>query len=131
MVVAIRLFNSHFCVYTVYFILQKTFLAFLFILVTCVTISDAFCLFEPLTAGKPGCIDSKGTLHQFGSHWRAENCLDCSCGKDGTSCCSSYATPVDFDEEKCESIFDKQTCSYKVVEKADHKKECPVFTWVG
>ncbi|TRZ24027.1 hypothetical protein HGM15179_003079 [Zosterops borbonicus] len=42
-----------------------------------------------------------------------------------------YMTPVDYDEEKCESIFNKETCSYKVVEKDDHSKECPVHSWVG
>ncbi|NXA34584.1 MSMB protein, partial [Eudromia elegans] len=77
------------------------------------------------------CTDSKGNLHEFGSRWRTKNCLDCSCNKDGMSCCSSYVTPHGFDEEKCEPIFQKLTCSYKVVEKADHTKECPVPVWVG
>ncbi|NXD13813.1 MSMB protein, partial [Nothocercus nigrocapillus] len=77
------------------------------------------------------CIDSEGNLHQFDSQWRTEDCLDCSCGKHGMRCCSSYVTPVAFDEEKCERIFQKLTCSYKVVEKADHTKECPVSAWVG
>ncbi|NWI19834.1 MSMB protein, partial [Crypturellus soui] len=77
------------------------------------------------------CIDSKGNTRPFGSQWRTKNCLDCSCGTEGIRCCSSYATPVDFDREKCERIFQKKTCSYKVVKKDDHTKECPVFAWVG
>ncbi|NWR64986.1 MSPJ protein, partial [Bucorvus abyssinicus] len=77
------------------------------------------------------CPDSKGDLHEFGSRWRTDDCLDCSCSKDGISCCTNYATPGDYDEEKCIEIFNKETCTYKVVEKHDHSKECPVTAWVG
>ncbi|KFO86883.1 Beta-microseminoprotein J1, partial [Buceros rhinoceros silvestris] len=77
------------------------------------------------------CSDSKGELHEFGSKWRTDDCLDCSCSKSGISCCTSYGTPVDYDTEKCIKIFNKETCTYKVVEKDDHSKECVVTGWVG
>ncbi|NXG47445.1 MSPJ protein, partial [Psilopogon haemacephalus] len=77
------------------------------------------------------CLDSKKELHEFGSKWRTDDCLDCYCSKDGIQCCTSYGTPVGYDEEQCVSIFDKETCSYKVVEKNDQSKECPVNQWVG
>ncbi|NXF35501.1 MSMB protein, partial [Nyctibius bracteatus] len=77
------------------------------------------------------CRDSNGELHKLDSHWRNADCYDCSCSEDGINCCSSFATPSVYDEEKCESIFNKETCSYTVVEKADHLKECPVHVWVG
>ncbi|KAF1543718.1 UNVERIFIED_CONTAM: Beta-microseminoprotein, partial [Eudyptes pachyrhynchus] len=77
------------------------------------------------------CHDWNGKLHEFGSHWRSADCYDCSCSRDGIGCCSSFTTPVGYDEEKCVSIFNKETCTYKVVEKNDHSKECPVHGWVG
>ncbi|NWR85562.1 MSMB protein, partial [Furnarius figulus] len=77
------------------------------------------------------CLDSEGKLHEFGSKWRTEDCNDCFSSRDGIRCCTSYVTPVDYDKEKCESIFNKETCSYKVVEKNNHSKECPVHSWVG
>lgn len=43
----------------------------------------------------------------------------------------SYARPVNFDEEKCISIFNNTACVYEVVEKADHSKTCEVHEWVG
>ncbi|KAM9281996.1 LOW QUALITY PROTEIN: beta-microseminoprotein-like [Cariama cristata] len=49
---------------------------------------------------------------------------------DGIDCWSSFVKPVVYDE-KCVSIFNKETCTYKVVEKADHSKECPVYQRVG
>ncbi|NXO97849.1 MSMB protein, partial [Certhia brachydactyla] len=91
------------------------------------------------------CLDEEGKVHEFDSSWRTEDCMDCSCSRTGIGCCTRrvqsssgvfplllcYMTPIDYDKEKCESIFNKETCSYKVVEKADHSKECPVHSWVG
>ncbi|NXJ66213.1 MSMB protein, partial [Rostratula benghalensis] len=76
------------------------------------------------------CLDSKGEVHQFGS-WKTDDCHSCSCDKNGIQCCSTFVSPSGYDEEKCESIFNKETCTYKVVEKDDHSKECPVHGWVG
>ncbi|NXJ79843.1 MSMB protein, partial [Trogon melanurus] len=77
------------------------------------------------------CRDSEGELHEIGSSWRTNDCLRCSCLKDGIDCCTDYATPSDYDREKCISIFNKVTCTYKVVEKDDHSKVCPVRGWVA
>ncbi|NWH70974.1 MSMB protein, partial [Piaya cayana] len=77
------------------------------------------------------CHDSKGELHEFGSRWKTEDCYDCSCSREGISCCNSFATPTDYDKEKCVSVFNKETCTYKVVEKDDDSKECPVYGWVA
>ncbi|NWY49715.1 MSMB protein, partial [Chionis minor] len=77
------------------------------------------------------CHDLNGKLHEFDSTWRDAQCNDCSCSRSGMRCCTSFITPSDYDEEKCVSIFNKETCTYKVVEKNDHSKECPVHAWVG
>ncbi|NWW63640.1 MSPJ protein, partial [Ifrita kowaldi] len=77
------------------------------------------------------CLDDKGKVHEFDSRWRTDDCNDCACDRSGIRCCTSYVTPVDYDKEKCESIFNQETCSYEVVEKDDHSKECPVHSWVG
>ncbi|NXN74253.1 MSMB protein, partial [Himantopus himantopus] len=77
------------------------------------------------------CRDLNGEGHEFGSSWRTTDCNDCSCSRGGIRCCTSFAKPVGYDTEKCVSIFNKDTCTYKVVEKDDHSKECPVHGWVG
>ncbi|XP_027733951.1 beta-microseminoprotein-like [Empidonax traillii] len=115
---------------------MKTLLACLLVLAISVPLSDASCFFMACKPGMSGgvtvgCLDWEGELREFGSEWRTDDCNDCSSSRDGIRCCSSYATPVDYDKEKCESIFNKETCSYKVVEKDDHSKECPVHSWVG
>ncbi|XP_030309062.1 beta-microseminoprotein [Calypte anna] len=110
----------------------KTIRVCLLVLAVSVPLSNAACFLQPLKPGESdGCHDSNGVQHKFDFLWRDENCNDCSCSKDGISCCSSFATPVGYNEEKCVRIFNKETCTYKVVEKDDHSKECPVSTWVG
>ncbi|XP_009076418.1 PREDICTED: beta-microseminoprotein J1-like [Acanthisitta chloris] len=113
----------------------KTILACLLVLAISVPLSDASCFLEPFKPGMSdgkvvGCLDSEGVVHKFDSKWR-KNCDDCSCSKQGIGCCTSYMRPVDYDTEKCVSIFNEETCSYEVVEKNDHSKECPVHSWVG
>ncbi|XP_009464933.1 PREDICTED: beta-microseminoprotein-like [Nipponia nippon] len=116
---------------------EKTILACLLVLAISVTLSNAACFLQPLKPGMSdgkiikGCLDSNGELHEFGSSWRSADCNDCSCSRDAIRCCSSFVTPVDYDKEKCVSIFNKETCTYEVVEKDDHSKECPVRGWVG
>ncbi|XP_032551271.1 beta-microseminoprotein-like [Chiroxiphia lanceolata] len=115
---------------------MKTILPCLLVLAISVPLSDASCFLMACEPGisdgvTVGCLDSEGKLHEFGSQWRTDDCNDCSSSRGGIRCCSSYATPVDYDKENCESIFNKETCSYKVVEKDDHSKECPVHSWVG
>ncbi|XP_075279447.1 beta-microseminoprotein [Opisthocomus hoazin] len=114
------------------FLVQKTTLACLLVLAVSMPLSNAYCFDQTLEPGmSDGCRDSKGELHEFGSDWRTDECHDCSCSRSGINCCSSFATPSGYDEKKCVSIFDKENCTYKVVEKDDHSKECPVHIWVG
>uniref|UniRef100_A0A8C3UE13 Beta-microseminoprotein n=1 Tax=Catharus ustulatus TaxID=91951 RepID=A0A8C3UE13_CATUS len=92
---------------------------------------SCFCIPKQILKSRMAAFLESGSVHEFDSRWRTEDCNDCSCSKTGIGCCDSYMTPGDYDEEKCESIFNKETCSYKVVEKDDHSKECPVHSWVG
>ncbi|XP_051474990.1 beta-microseminoprotein-like [Apus apus] len=111
---------------------SKTILVCLLVLAVSVPLSNAACFLQPLEPGETdGCRDADGELHKFGSSWRDADCNDCTCDEIGMNCCSSYVTPVDYDTEKCESIFNQEACTYKVVEKDDHSKECPVHSWVG
>ncbi|KAM6066848.1 beta-microseminoprotein-like [Chlamydotis macqueenii] len=115
---------------------QKTILACLLVLAISMPLSNASCFFQPLKQGtsdheNEGCHDSEGVLHEFDSHWRTDDCFDCSCTRSGIDCCTSYATPVGYDEEKCVSIFNKETCTYIVVNKDDQSKECAIHEWVG
>eukprot|EP00076_Gallus_gallus_P009897 XP_004942175.2 beta-microseminoprotein [Gallus gallus] len=115
---------------------MKTFLACLLVLSVSMSVSNASCYFLPLNPVKRGdeivgCYDMKGEPHEFNTHWKTEDCLECSCSNSGISCCTAYATPVNFDEEKCISIFNNTACAYEVVEKADHSKTCEVHEWVG
>ncbi|XP_026707186.1 beta-microseminoprotein-like [Athene cunicularia] len=113
---------------------MKTILACLLVLAVTLPLSNASCFIELLNSensNTEGCFDSKKELHKFGSKWRTEDCLDCHCSKDGIDCCTAFARPVGYDEEKCVNIFNKETCTYKTVEKDDHSKECPVHEWVG
>ncbi|NXJ43401.1 MSMB protein, partial [Ciconia maguari] len=75
------------------------------------------------------CHVADGELREFGSSWRSD-CNDCTCSMSGITCCSSYARPVGYNEEECVSIFNKETCTYEVVEKADHSKACEVQGWM-
>ncbi|NWQ78036.1 MSMB protein, partial [Columbina picui] len=77
------------------------------------------------------CLDSNGEMHEFGTHWTNTECYSCSCTRSGIDCCSTFMIPTKYDKEKCVSIFNKETCTYKVVEKEDHSKECPIYEAVG
>ncbi|TEA39127.1 hypothetical protein DBR06_SOUSAS13510036, partial [Sousa chinensis] len=43
---------------------------------------------------------------------------------------NSAAVPVDYDTNKCQIIFNKETCTYAVVEQEDPEKTCAVSGWV-
>ncbi|XP_019357654.1 PREDICTED: beta-microseminoprotein-like [Gavialis gangeticus] len=111
----------------------KRFLVCIFLLVLSVSLCNAACYFTLLEPGAPtpGCVDKNGKLHGFNTQWKSEDCLACSCSEDGMECCDIAFRPVDYDEEKCESIFNKDTCSYKVVEKNNPSIECEFHGVVG
>ncbi|XP_010010316.1 PREDICTED: beta-microseminoprotein-like [Nestor notabilis] len=115
---------------------EKTIWACLLVLALSMPLSNAYCVRQPWKPEKSdgkivGCRDLNGELHELDSQWRTDSCYDCSCSEGAIDCCSSFSTPSDYDKENCVSIFNKETCTYKVVEKDDHSKECPVHAWVG
>ncbi|NWW94307.1 MSMB protein, partial [Rhynochetos jubatus] len=77
------------------------------------------------------CRDMNGKLHEFDSRWRSDACYDCSCTREGIGCCASFKTPTGYNKKKCVRIFNKDTCTYKVVKKDNHSEECSVYKWVG
>ncbi|KAM8923979.1 beta-microseminoprotein-like [Pelodytes ibericus] len=77
-----------------------------------------------------GCI-YKGQLHDFGTHWRTEDCLDCSCSFDMMECCTAYGRPVSYDRKTCFALFDKKACSYSVLKKKDPSQWCDAYAMVG
>ena len=50
------------------------------------------------------------------------------------TCCSSVnasaAIPMGYDKDKCQAVFNKETCTYTVLEKKDPLKNCTVTAWV-
>uniref|UniRef100_W5MT35 Beta-microseminoprotein n=1 Tax=Lepisosteus oculatus TaxID=7918 RepID=W5MT35_LEPOC len=71
------------------------------------------------------CNDTNGVLHEFGSEWKTADCFKCSCTEYGIDCCSIILTPVKT-PPKCEMIVNKKDCTWKLVLKNDHSKECSV-----
>uniref|UniRef100_A0A669CVK1 Si:ch73-288o11.4 n=1 Tax=Oreochromis niloticus TaxID=8128 RepID=A0A669CVK1_ORENI len=94
-----------------------------------VVLCHSQCFFEELEVKDPnnppkGCVDKDGKLHDFDSAW-VRDCMDCSCTREGLSCCSKIpdANTVDVPEE-CELVVNEKACSVKVVMKSDNEKEC-------
>ncbi|XP_032653299.1 beta-microseminoprotein-like isoform X3 [Chelonoidis abingdonii] len=52
-------------------------------------------------------------MHDFGVYWYTKDCLRCYCTREVVSCCNITLTPVGYDQEKCESVFDVESCSYQ------------------
>ncbi|XP_040178116.1 uncharacterized protein LOC120910423 [Rana temporaria] len=78
-----------------------------------------------------GCIYD-GKTYKRGAQWKTEDCYQCSCFLDGTmQCCTTYGTPVGYDEENCEAVFDQASCSYSLVPKKDPTVECEIRSMVG
>ncbi|XP_023383748.1 beta-microseminoprotein isoform X2 [Pteropus vampyrus] len=112
---------------------MKALLCRLMVWSTFVTLCNAQCYFMP-NMYTPGdlsneCKDLDGVTHPLSSKWKTENCEECSCGQDGISCCNIAAIPMNYDTIKCQKIFNKETCSYTVVEQKDPGKTCFVSGW--
>nr|XP_006630646.2 PREDICTED: beta-microseminoprotein-like [Lepisosteus oculatus] len=71
---------------------------------------------------KLGCQGMDGDFHEFGSKW-IRNCYDCECSTHGISCCNKIPTAIQFPPQ-CEMIVNKKDCTWKLVLKNDHSKEC-------
>ncbi|KAK2501189.1 hypothetical protein MC885_005221, partial [Smutsia gigantea] len=103
-------------------------------LTTFVALCNAQCYVIPRES-TPGdssneCRDPNGVAHPLNSKWKTENCEECHCGQNGISCCSTLAVPMGYDTVKCQRIFIKETCTQKVVERKNPRKECFVSGWV-
>ncbi|KAM4729458.1 beta-microseminoprotein [Anableps anableps] len=89
--------------------------------------SDCFfqeLVIKDLTNPPKGCVDEDGKEHSFGSEWVRE-CMECSCTKEGFSCCSMIPSVSTIDiPEECELVVDKDACSAKVVQKSDKTRAC-------
>ncbi|XP_019411279.1 PREDICTED: beta-microseminoprotein-like [Crocodylus porosus] len=111
---------------------MKWFLGFFLAIGILVTVCDAYCYFQQnnLKESTEGCIQN-GELYEFGTAWRSEDCHSCNCSHRGIRCCSTVHSPVNYDRNMCRMVFNKDTCSVKVVEKTDPSKECEVHGWVG
>ena len=42
----------------------------------------------------------------------------------------SAAIPMGYDRDKCQAVFNKETCTYTVLEKKNPSKTCAVEAWV-
>uniref|UniRef100_A0A3P9QFI2 Beta-microseminoprotein n=1 Tax=Poecilia reticulata TaxID=8081 RepID=A0A3P9QFI2_POERE len=85
--------------------------------------SDCFfqeLVIKDLTNPPKGCVDGDGKERGFGSEWVREH-MECSCTKEGLSCCSLYIP------EECELVVDKDACSAKMVQKSDKTQPCYPF----
>ncbi|XP_036912589.1 beta-microseminoprotein [Sturnira hondurensis] len=106
----------------------------LMVLANWVTLCNAHCYVIP-NSNTPDdslneCKDLSGVIHPLNSEWKTEYCEECSCGQDGINCCNIVATPVNYDTSKCQKIFNKETCSFTVVEQKNPEKSCFVGGWV-
>ncbi|XP_041424738.1 beta-microseminoprotein-like [Xenopus laevis] len=103
---------------------MKCVLAFVIAVGILLTTCNAACFNQQPDGNQKGCL-YKGKMHRLGSTFRTKDCMECTCDMDGSlRCCDISGRPVEYDEKKCEVLFDKKTCMYRVVEKKDHSKEC-------
>ncbi|XP_007446843.1 PREDICTED: beta-microseminoprotein [Lipotes vexillifer] len=111
--------------------MQNPLLGSLVVLATFVTVCSAQCYIISNQNSTPNkCKDLDGVIHPLNSKWKTENCEECTCDQGGINCCNIAAVPVDYDTNKCQIIFNKETCTYAVVEQEDPEKTCAVSGWV-
>ncbi|XP_041426640.1 beta-microseminoprotein [Xenopus laevis] len=97
-----------------------------------VTGCNAFCYTRDPKGGETkGCL-YKDELHGLGSNFRTKDCMDCSCGMDGTMiCCQVYSTKAEYDKENCIAVLNKKACSFRVVQKKNRSRECEILAMIG
>ncbi|XP_053547576.1 beta-microseminoprotein [Bombina bombina] len=111
---------------------MKYLFAVLFAVGVLVTSCWSACFFDQPQRGQniDGCA-YEGELHLFGSSWRTENCLSCSCYSDGSiKCCSLTFRPV-YDKKKCKAVFNKETCKFTVMQNPASTQPCDSYAMVG
>ncbi|XP_028012661.2 beta-microseminoprotein [Eptesicus fuscus] len=106
----------------------------LVVLASFVMLCNGQCYFIP-NPRAPGdllkeCKDLSGATYAMNSKWKNEKCEECSCNPTGIDCCNTVAVPVGFNKEECKKLFNKETCTYAVVEKKNPEKNCPVQQWL-
>ncbi|XP_027528955.1 beta-microseminoprotein [Neopelma chrysocephalum] len=111
---------------------MKSFLAFLVAMGIIVAMGDAACSIMPQRPGKVyrGCVWN-GKLYPLGHIERTEDCLSCDCSRTVMTCCAKFFTPVQYDKENCEVVFNEERCDYDVVQKNDPSKMCYPVARVG
>ncbi|XP_066205454.1 beta-microseminoprotein [Saccopteryx leptura] len=106
----------------------------LMVLVTFMTLCNAQCTYLSKTKIlgdlSDDCQDLQGVTHPLNSKWRTDNCEECSCKQDGIYCCNTFPIPMVYDEIKCQKIFNKETCSFTVVERNNPENSCKVTAWM-
>ncbi|XP_075466291.1 beta-microseminoprotein-like isoform X1 [Ascaphus truei] len=101
-----------------------------------VALSSAYCYMQKLKLNLnskikvAGCMED-GEVHAFNTKWKTPYCEECICRQNGMQCCSTFGIPRGYDEETCEAIFDKKSCTYNVVKKNDHSETCPITSMIG
>ncbi|XP_057591807.1 beta-microseminoprotein isoform X1 [Hippopotamus amphibius kiboko] len=119
------------CLQGLVLIRMNALLGSLVVLATFVTLCDAQCyVILNQNPASNECKDLSGVTHPRNSKWNTENCEECTCDEGVTNCCNTAAIPMGYDTDKCQKIFNKETCTYKVVEKEDPEKTCDVSGWV-
>ncbi|XP_071987319.1 beta-microseminoprotein-like [Engystomops pustulosus] len=68
----------------------------------------------------------EGEFHKSDSNWKSNDCMECSCIKDGSvKCCAIVLKPVKYNKKKCTAIYDQDNCVYHVVRNDNPCKTCP------
>uniref|UniRef100_A0A5F8GK64 Beta-microseminoprotein n=1 Tax=Monodelphis domestica TaxID=13616 RepID=A0A5F8GK64_MONDO len=71
-----------------------------------------------------GCKDRHGEFHELNIYWISDYCEICQCDEEEMECSSLILRPADYDKEKCEEVFDRESCIFKPVEKDNPSKSC-------
>ncbi|KAM4606905.1 beta-microseminoprotein-like [Discoglossus pictus] len=110
---------------------MNSILAALFAAGVLVTACNAACSYQAPDSNYPeGCFH-KGKLHEAGSEWTTDDCVECSCSsKRYMQCCSIGGKPI-YNKEKCTATFDKETCQYTVHQNPTSSEPCDGYVMVG
>uniref|UniRef100_A0A5F8HIP3 Beta-microseminoprotein n=2 Tax=Monodelphis domestica TaxID=13616 RepID=A0A5F8HIP3_MONDO len=99
------------------------------------TSCDAYCYVSPLRVSlgsqPEGCKDLQGVLRSLKTQWKNNACEICDCSYDGITCCSLVMTPIGYDENNCNAVFDPETCTHIAVQKENPLKPCEVPIYIG